>query len=56
MDNGNINENQLSSLSLSFAESVYEEYLANPSSVPEDWRDYFEGQANGNVNGKAAVK
>jgi 2-oxoglutarate dehydrogenase E1 component len=28
--------------SLEFAESLYEEYLKDPNSVPADWREYFE--------------
>ena len=25
-----------------FIEDLYEKYLANPQSVPEQWRDYFD--------------
>src|SRR5688572_33310514 len=25
-----------------FIEELYEKYLANPQSVPEEWRDYFD--------------
>src|SRR3954452_22168218 len=25
-----------------FIEELYEQYLANPASVPEPWRDYFD--------------
>ena len=31
------------SLNLPFVEKLYESYLRNPSSVPGDWRDYFQG-------------
>src|SRR5205809_7204557 len=26
----------------SFIEDLYEKYLVNPQSVPEEWRDYFD--------------
>jgi 2-oxoglutarate dehydrogenase E1 component len=29
-------------LSLGFVEGLFDDYLDDPSSVPEDWRDYFE--------------
>jgi 2-oxoglutarate dehydrogenase E1 component len=35
--------NGFDSSSLSFVESVYRQYLQNPSSVSSDWRKYFEG-------------
>ena len=25
-----------------FIEELYEKYLANPQSIPEEWRDYFD--------------
>jgi len=28
--------------SIEFAEGLYEEYLKDPNSVPQDWRDFFE--------------
>lgn len=36
-DSGSANPN-----SLAFAEGLYDDYLNDPSSVPEDWRAYFE--------------
>lgn len=36
---------KLDSLSLSFVESLYTDYLKNPDSVPPDWRDYFNDLA-----------
>src|SRR5262245_23432681 len=36
------------SVSLSFVESLYEDYLRDPESVPADWRNYFLGFTNGN--------
>jgi 2-oxoglutarate dehydrogenase E1 component len=30
------------SLNLPFVEQLYEQYLQNPSSVPSDWRNYFQ--------------
>jgi 2-oxoglutarate dehydrogenase E1 component len=35
-------ENLLNSLNLPFAEQMYARYLADPASVPPDWRSYFE--------------
>ena len=38
-----------------FIEDLYESYLVNPASVPEEWRDYFDkmqvlpGNANKDV-------
>src|SRR4051812_34034437 len=37
-----------SSMSLSFVEALYEDYLRDPSSVSADWRAYFEGFSAGN--------
>ena len=31
--------------SLEFAEGLYADYLSDPSSVPDDWRAYFDGEA-----------
>ena len=31
--------------SLGFVENLYADYLANPESVPENWRQWFEAQA-----------
>jgi 2-oxoglutarate dehydrogenase E1 component len=37
------------SLSLAFIEGLYEDYLQDPSLVPEEWRDYFRSQNGGNA-------
>src|SRR5947207_13242983 len=42
-----------SSVSLSFVESLYQDYLRDPNSVPEDWRQYFKGLSDGNGSSKA---
>src|SRR5688572_17442644 len=34
---------------LDFVETLYAEYLKAPSSVPEDWRDYFASLSNGDA-------
>ncbi len=34
------------SLSLAFVEGLYQDYLRDPSSVPADWRDYFDREAH----------
>ncbi|MCC6483408.1 MAG: 2-oxoglutarate dehydrogenase E1 component [Armatimonadetes bacterium] len=44
MDRG---EQGLNSLSLSFMEGLYEQFLTEPASVPSDWRKFFESQGNG---------
>jgi 2-oxoglutarate dehydrogenase E1 component len=36
------NAHQPDSLSLSYLEELYSSYVRNPSSVPADWRSYFE--------------
>jgi 2-oxoglutarate dehydrogenase E1 component len=36
------------SLSLSFVEALYQDYLRDPNSVPADWRNYFQGISDGN--------
>jgi 2-oxoglutarate dehydrogenase E1 component len=38
---------QLDSLSLSFVEGLYADYLRDPESVSPDWRTYFEESSNG---------
>jgi 2-oxoglutarate dehydrogenase E1 component len=40
-----------SSLSLGFIEGLYADYMADPSSVSADWRQYFQKLANGQRNG-----
>lgn len=35
------------SQSLAYVEGLYEDFLRDPASVPEDWRPYFERLANG---------
>ena len=40
----------LSSLSLSFVEGLYEDFLRDPASIDPDWRAYFESlPPNGHV-------
>src|SRR5688572_10866694 len=39
---------RLDSLSLSFVEGLYADYLRDPESVSPDWRSYFEETSNGN--------
>src|SRR5262249_48006083 len=41
------------SLSLSFVEALYEDYLRDPNSVSPDWRNYFQGLSEGNGSIKA---
>jgi 2-oxoglutarate dehydrogenase E1 component len=36
------------SVSLSFVEALYADYLRSPESVPPDWRRYFDGLSDGN--------
>src|SRR5215471_13612765 len=36
------------SLNLQFLESLYERFLQDPNSLPEDWRNYFRALADGN--------
>ncbi|MEX2141275.1 MAG: 2-oxoglutarate dehydrogenase E1 component [Pirellulales bacterium] len=38
----------LDTLSLSFVEGLYADYLSDPESVSPDWRNYFEETSNGN--------
>src|SRR5690349_21733603 len=42
-----------SSLNLPFIESLYEDFLRDPSSIPSDWRSYFQTirDANGTSTG-----
>src|SRR5262245_3995290 len=37
-----------SSLNLPFVESLYADFLRDPSSVPTDWRKYFQDLGDGN--------
>ena len=37
-------ENEPSSLSLAFIEGLYEDFLRDPDSVPEEWRSYFRNE------------
>src|SRR5262245_12339438 len=37
-----------SSINLEFVEALYADFLRNPESVPEDWRNYFRGFSDGN--------
>ncbi|MDZ4820338.1 MAG: hypothetical protein SGJ20_15340, partial [Planctomycetota bacterium] len=43
----------LDSLSLSFVEGLYSDYLRNAESVSPDWRSYFEETLRTNTNGAA---
>jgi 2-oxoglutarate dehydrogenase E1 component len=43
-----------SSLSLSFVEALYQDFLQDPSFVSNDWRLYFEGFASGNGSEKSS--
>src|SRR5262245_33496160 len=36
-------ERSFNPMSLAFVEGLYEEYLRDPASVPEKWREYFAG-------------
>jgi 2-oxoglutarate dehydrogenase E1 component len=45
----------LSSLNLPFAEELYRQYLADPSSVPPDWRRYFDRLNQGDQTDVAAA-
>src|SRR5262245_60644410 len=36
------------SVSLEFVEALYSQFLKDPQSVPQDWRNYFESFADGN--------
>src|SRR5437016_7225593 len=40
------------SLGLEFVESLYQDYLREPQSVPSDWRRYFESLSEGNGSSK----
>ncbi len=42
-------ETPWSSQSLAYVEGLYEDYLHDPASVPEDWKPYFERLTNGNT-------
>jgi len=42
----------LSGGSMAFVDGLYEDYLADPASVPEDWRQAFAALANGNASVK----
>src|SRR5215475_7091147 len=46
-------ENLPGSLSLSFVESLYQDYLRDPHSVSPDWRNYFQGISDGNGSSRA---
>lgn len=37
----------LGTINLAFVEELYDQYLREPQSVPDDWRDYFRSVANG---------
>jgi 2-oxoglutarate dehydrogenase E1 component len=39
------------SVSLEFVEALYTDFLRDPDSVPQDWRDYFQGLSGGNGSG-----
>src|SRR5215471_17210353 len=41
-------ENLPGILNLSFVEALYQDYVRDPSSVPPDWRSYFQGISDGN--------
>jgi 2-oxoglutarate dehydrogenase E1 component len=41
------------SVSLEFVESLYEDFLRNPESVPQDWRNYFQSISDGNGSTRA---
>ncbi|HEX7005135.1 MAG TPA: 2-oxoglutarate dehydrogenase E1 component [Trueperaceae bacterium] len=41
----------MNSSSLAFVEEMYAAYLDDPASVPEEWRTYFAGAANGQAAG-----
>jgi 2-oxoglutarate dehydrogenase E1 component len=43
------------SMSLPFAEGLYEDFLHDPASVPEDWRKYFEELSRGAKNPPARI-
>jgi 2-oxoglutarate dehydrogenase E1 component len=43
--NGNHFDSLPNAANLAFVEGLYEDYLRNPSAVPEDWRHYFAGIA-----------
>jgi 2-oxoglutarate dehydrogenase E1 component len=45
------NASQPDSLSLSFLEDLYSNYVRNPSSVPADWQSYFEREVTQASNG-----
>lgn len=49
------NEIRLDSLSLPFAEGLYADYLADPGSVPEQWRRYFDSLKDRSGNGRARI-
>ena len=45
--NGNKSNGSPGTANLAFVEGLYEDYLRDPSSVPEDWRQYFGEVAKG---------
>lgn len=47
----NEDESQLGSINLAFLEDLYAEYLRDPASVSEDWREYFGRIRNGDSAG-----
>lgn len=42
-------------LSVAFAEELYQQYVADPSSVPADWREYFDRFAPAPAAGEVAL-
>ncbi len=42
-------ETPWNSQSLAYVEGLYEDFLSDPASVPEDWRPYFEQLTNGSA-------
>lgn len=42
----------LSGGSMAYVDALYEDFLADPQSVPEDWRQVFSALANGNASVK----
>ena len=42
------------SVSLEFVEALYDDFLRDPQSVPQDWRSYFESLSDG--NGSAQIQ
>ena len=40
-------DTELSADSAAYIEELYEQYLTSPTSVPEDWREYFDKYPTG---------